>query len=85
MGDSDEGASDRPSEEEPPKDSFFIADHLRDTKASLLIAPGVPTVASDRTEPPLATPSTSKSSAFMSRNLWGCILLSVYSALTEDY
>ena len=49
MGDSDEGASDRPSEEEPPKDSFFIADHLTDTKASLLIAPGVPTVASDRT------------------------------------
>ena len=49
MGDSDEGASDRPSEEEPPKDSFFIADHLTDTKASLLIAPGVPTVASDHT------------------------------------
>ena len=47
MGDSDEGASDRPSEEEPPKDSFFIANHL--TKASLLIATGVPTVASDRT------------------------------------
>ena len=65
VGDSDEGASDCPTDEESPEDSFFSADHPMDTRASLLPAPGVPAIASDRNDHTLAMPSTSESSAFM--------------------
>ena len=62
MRDSDKGDSDCPTNEESPEDYFFSA---RDTHASLLPAPGVHAIASDRNEHPLAMPSTSESSAFM--------------------
>jgi len=65
MGDSDEGASDCPSDDESPEDSLCSGDHPRDTIANLLPAPGVPAMVSDRVDPPLAMPSTSESSAFM--------------------
>ena len=65
VGDSDEGASDCPSDDESTEDSFCRGDLPRDTIPHLVTAPGVTTAVSDRVDPPLAMPSSTESSAFM--------------------
>ena len=65
MGDSDEGASDCPSDDESTEDSFCRGDLPRDTIPHLVSTPGVPAAVSDRVDPPLAMPSTTESTKFM--------------------